>query len=117
MRTTTELIEELRTEAPKFTFVQLVVGYEQSSIFIQPDDPDGLNKLNDAVKRGGEPVGFVGAIIEPEPGGLRRVRIYCRTLDGHSNKEWAKFFLNRVAEEKGRAISNAVHTVESGWVN
>ncbi len=117
MRTTTELIEELHGEAPKFSLVQLVVGHEQSSTFIQADDPDGLNKLDDAVRRGGEPVGFVGAIIEPEPGGLRRVRIYCRTLDEHSNKEWAKFFLNRVAEEKGRAISNAVHTLENGWVN
>jgi excisionase family DNA binding protein len=104
MRTKAELIDELHAEAPRFTLIQLVVGHDNSSTFIQADDPDGLNKLNEAITQGGEPVGFVGAIIEPEPGGLRRVRIYSRTLAEYSDEEWAKRFLERIAEEKGHAI-------------
>ena len=62
MRSTLDVIHELDEEAKKFAHLRLVVCFEQYSLLIRAKDPDRLSKLNDAIGRGGTPIGMVGAI-------------------------------------------------------
>jgi hypothetical protein len=58
------------------------------------------------MQRGGEPIGFVGSILEPQTDG-QTVRLYHRPLDEYANEKWAKDFLDGILDgilklKKGR---------------
>lgn len=96
-RTTADLISELKTEAANFTTLQLVVAFAEFCEFVDADDPQSLSILNGAIGRGGAPIGFIGATIEP-----RRVEICSRCLQEYRGDSWAHDVLERVATEKGK---------------
>jgi hypothetical protein len=72
-RSTLDLIEELEAEAPKFTSVMLAVELdEHKAAFIFANDPERLSKLDNAMRAGGNPLGFIGLGWE-EGGRFRQI--------------------------------------------
>jgi hypothetical protein len=87
-RTTVDLIEELEAEKNNFTNVALAVGFESTTIFIFATEADKLDKLNLAVKAGGEPFGLLG--IDMHNGLLS---IQQRPLQEYAEEEWVEQYL------------------------
>jgi hypothetical protein len=101
-RTTSDLVRELHSEAAKFTKLQLVVGFEDFCEFINAEDLNALKNLNEAVNRGGEPIGLIGTVI-----GENCVQIYSRCVEEYCTEKWAADFLDRVTREKAASIPGA----------
>jgi hypothetical protein len=59
MRTTKDLIRELQDEADGAAFTALIVGLENTTLFVYANDEDPLSTLNRMIERGGEPVGLM----------------------------------------------------------
>lgn len=91
-RTTVDLIEELEGEKSNFTNAALAVGFQSTTIFIFATEADKLDKLNLAVKAGGEPVGLLG--IDMHNGLLS---IQQRPLQEYAEEEWVKPYLHAQA--------------------
>jgi homoaconitase/3-isopropylmalate dehydratase large subunit len=61
MRSTPDLIAELEDEARNHWYVAMVVGFENSTIFVQAKDENRLAMLNSAIQVGAIPVGLIAA--------------------------------------------------------
>jgi len=61
MRTTKDLIAELRAEAATAAMVMLAVGFPSESKMVRSDqsDADALKELNGLCQRGGTPLGYI----------------------------------------------------------
>jgi hypothetical protein len=78
MRTTRGLIRELADEAERLTNLALMIGFEQHAefVFYEPEgDERLLTELNQLIRQGGEPVGFVGFLLGDGEG-----RVYTRAV-------------------------------------
>jgi hypothetical protein len=111
-RSTVELIQELDAEAPKFTHVLLVVGFEQTTIFVRADDPNRLKALNEAVLAGGEPVGFIGLNV-----GNGHALFSRRTLKEFVTEEWADRYLRALIVKAAEALHQTNYRSTDGWLN
>lgn len=72
MRTTKELIEELHSVADCL-IVALVIGFENTTDFVfqsKGTKAEQVEKLNSAIKAGGEPIGLLAVKQGPESGGV-----------------------------------------------
>jgi hypothetical protein len=103
-RTTLDLIRDLQAEAPKFTGIQLVVAFESTCTFISADEQGALGSLNRAVQDGGEPIGFIGWIIERQS-----TEIFTKLLEEYRNDASAEAFLTRIASDKAKAVERPGH--------
>ena len=96
MRTTRGFIRELADEAERLTNVALVVGFEQHAefVFYEPEgDERLLTELNQLIRQGGEPVGFVGFLLGDGEG-----RVYTRAVAEHGNESWVHSYLTRLMD-------------------
>jgi hypothetical protein len=59
MRNTPELIAELENEAREHWNAAIVVGLEDSTVYVLPQDENPLAMLNAAIQAGGIPVGLI----------------------------------------------------------
>jgi hypothetical protein len=76
MRSTRDLIKELEQEAREHSsakLVALVVGFEHTSSFVLATDVNKLEMLNEFIKQGGEPFGFIR--ITPEGNGTGKAHV------------------------------------------
>jgi hypothetical protein len=87
-RTTVDLIEELDTEADNFTMAALVVGFENTTMYVFSTEADRLDRLDELVRNGGEPIGMFG--IDMHHGLLS---VHHRTLDECASESWAERYL------------------------
>jgi len=94
-RSTTDLINELKSEQERFSGVVLVVGFEKSSQMVSPEDPKALSNLNEYVQNDGTPVGFIGWDMT-EPGVLQ---MYTRPLEELKSEAWAQGFLSALCTQ------------------
>lgn len=82
MRTTTELIQELKSAGEEHYAVMLAVAFESSTIFVRSsdDDDDALATLNEAITQGGIPVGLIAfdkhELADGPPELIVRARIF-----------------------------------------
>jgi hypothetical protein len=113
-RTTKDLIDEMVAEAEKFNFgVLLAVGFEASTVFIRNDDDERLNKLNEAVGAGGEPVGLIGITRDGDS-----LTVFSRLLAEHAGEEWATTYMeallgaSKIALELGQEVRR-----QTGWIS
>jgi hypothetical protein len=86
MRTTNELIAELRNESTGCAFVLLVVGFERESKMVSSNlnDTDALEELNALVRQGGHPLGFLRATkTTKEEVGKSKLSFATRVLEDH----------------------------------
>jgi hypothetical protein len=119
-RTIKDLIDELDAEGDRFTFVGLVVGFEKTSTFIwahEGSSRDRHEKLREAVRAGGEPVGMVGFVKDPEGG-----KFYARPLQEYIGEQWVENYLAKLLETTavlreslGADVSKA--RKQGGWLN
>jgi hypothetical protein len=58
-RSTLDLINELHNEAEGTLMTALVVGSESATTYVWASDHNALKTLNDAIERGGCPVGYI----------------------------------------------------------
>jgi hypothetical protein len=93
MRTAAELIAELETEASNFTGVAVAVGFESTTTFVFAHEPGRLEKLEEAMRSGGEPVGLLG--YDNQNGGLS---VYTRALWEYADQEWVGNYLKELIE-------------------
>jgi hypothetical protein len=90
-----ELIAELEEESSKHWYVAIVIGFEDTTVFIQAKDPDRLQVLNDAIKLGGDPIGLIAG--NKVASGLE---VMSRVYPEHSDwEEEAQAYLNHLASE------------------
>jgi len=95
MRSTKELMAELDAEAANVTNVALAVGFESTTIFVFSHEPDRLQALNDAIRAGGEPIGFLAYEQPPEQ---HEVHVKTRVLAEYAEEPWATGYLRKLAE-------------------
>jgi hypothetical protein len=88
-RSTVELIEELDHNAQGYRVAMLIVGFENTTVFIKSDDPNRLAVLNEAVTNDGEPVGWVRFGYDSAGKG----GIEFGLLWEHENDSWAMDYL------------------------
>lgn len=89
-RTTSDLISELEAEAALCTSVALAVGFEHTTCFIFSGEDNMLEKLNDMINLGGEPIGLVMFHSDEE---CHVTRVACRPLEEYSGEPWAQDYL------------------------
>lgn len=112
-RATKDLIYELDQESAKFFCVGLPIGFENDSTFVFVHEEDRLEKLNEAVKHGGEPIGLVGFVKQNDYGGT-----FCtRLLAEYAQEEWAKSYLKKLAKGIARAMGISEALEKDGWLN
>ena len=88
MRKTSDLINEMLTEAKETWLVAIAVGFEKETKFVFSSRRHPLEELNQLVQRGGSPIGLlrfdkVNATIQGS----------YRPFEEYENEEWAKKYL------------------------
>lgn len=111
-RTTADLIQELDDEAKKFTYASLVVGFEKTTAFVNSADPERHNKLDAAMKSGGDPIGII-AITPTATGGT----LYCRALAEHAGETAVTDFLHWMMDHVAQFIGGQNFERLNGWTN
>lgn len=91
MRSTADLIEELKreTKTDNYVFLALVVGFDKASDFVWSTDPEPLNKLDTFLQQGGKPIGFIGRTRTH--GGM------VRPVTEAEREQWAQQYLTALA--------------------
>jgi|SRR5688572_7311276 len=95
MRTTIQLINELQREAEGAIGCFLVVGFENTTLFIEADETAAIEKLDGMVGMGGHPVG----LIRMWNCGLHEMGIEVRTLEECKDDPEIESYLEKLAEE------------------
>lgn len=93
MRTTLDLICELHKEAPKFDLLLLAVAGEDSTTLVSANDQEALSKLNEAIARGGQPIGMLGV-----NSGDGMVTFSRKVFAGYQGEEWADELLKKLGD-------------------
>jgi len=101
MRTTVELILELEHNAEGYEKAALIVGFENTTVFIEVDNPRRLELLNEAIKQGGEPVGWYR---------FRAGDLQLGPLQEYENEDWAHKYL----ETLFKVVRAGLKSLESG---
>ena len=99
MRTALELIAELNAEKHRFRVLALAIAFQSFTTFIFANEDGGSANLNDAMERGGVPVGFVGIVDD----GDRHTLYSCPLLE-HEKEEWVSEYLHAVAEAVAKRL-------------
>jgi hypothetical protein len=99
MRKTTDLIDEMFTEAKKAWLVAIAVGFENETKFVFSSRKRPLEELNQLVQKGGSPIGLlrfdkVNSMIEGS----------YRPFEEYGNEEWAKKYLSGLLDNMGEII-------------
>lgn len=89
MRTTKNLIEELRSKAEGAFVAGIVVGFEQKTEFVWVNAPDPLGDLNALVEHGGEPIALCR--MDKAEGALN---YSLQPLEEYANQGWVNGYLD-----------------------
>jgi hypothetical protein len=95
MRTTLEIIDELQRDADGAFGCFLVVGFENTTLFVAANEPDALSKLNGMVETGGDPIGLIRVV----KAGPHELRIEVRAFDEYKDDFEIEGYLERLAEQ------------------
>jgi hypothetical protein len=69
------------------------VGFEETTTYVFSTDADRLDRLDELVRNGGEPIGLFG--IDMHHGLLT---VHHRTLDEYATESWAERYLEALLE-------------------
>ena len=105
LRTTADLICELDAEASLCTKVALAVGFEHTTLFVFSGIDDNLKKLNEMIRNGGEPIGFIAYRCD----GNGQLTIACRPLEEYADEPWAQQYLEGLTHTFVRLVRAAMH--------
>jgi hypothetical protein len=111
MRTTADLIQELDEEAAKFFACAIAVGFESTTTFVFSHEENRIERLNDAVAHGGEPVGLIGVVK-----GEGKVTLCRKPLQEYAGEGWVGDYLDKLLQNVATLLGET--TFETGsWVN
>ncbi len=99
MRTAEELIQELDRQASKYKICTLVVALESSVVFIFTDQKDRLERLNESIKKGGEPVGMIASIKSDTSTREERLYLCTHVFKEYSDQLGGEIYLTRLLEK------------------
>jgi hypothetical protein len=111
MRTTVDLIQELNEEANKFFTCALVVGFESTTTFVFSHQENQLERLNDAITHGGEPVGLIGCVK-----GEGKLTLCSKALLEYAGEEWVGNYLTKLLQTVATLLGHTEFET-GGWIN
>jgi hypothetical protein len=88
MRTGAELIAELEMEAEGAERAGLIIGFENTTVYVWSDDADRLNILNEACDAGGHPIGLIRWFRQNN-----EIQIQARRLKEFAHDDHARQFI------------------------
>lgn len=100
MRQTSDLVEELLTEAKDAWLAAIVVGFQDETKFVFSTHRQPLEELNRLVKKGGFPIGLLRFDSE---NGL--VQGSYRPFGEYAGEDWVKKYLEGLLENSGEIIA------------
>lgn len=88
LRSTVDLIEELKIEGQQHSTVHLVIGFESTSIMIDSelDAEEANSQLVDAIQQGGIPIGLI-AVDSTIEDGKQSIIVRSRIFPEHSEAQ------------------------------
>ena len=99
MRKTSDLVDEMLTEAKKAWLVAIAVGFEDETKFVFSSQRNPLEELNTFVKNGGSPIGLLRFDKEDST-----IQGSYRPFDEYANEEWVKKYLAGLLDNTGEII-------------
>jgi hypothetical protein len=102
MRTTPELIQELKSEAKEHYAVMLAVAFESSTILVKSTDADddALATLNETILQGGIPVGLIAFDKRELADGRAELLLRARIFPEHDGaRQQAANYMQRMIEQ------------------
>jgi hypothetical protein len=99
MRKTSDLVNEMLTEAKSAWLVAIAVGFETETKFVFSSRKQPLAELNQLVQNGGSPIGLLRFDKENA-----QVQGSFRPFEEYANEEWAKKYLAGLLENTGEII-------------
>ena len=100
MRKTSDLVNEMRTEAKNAWLVTIAVGFEKETKFVFSSSTHPLEDLDTLVKTGGAPIGLLR--FEKEN---TSVQGSYRPFGEYENEPWVKNYLSGLLENTGEIIA------------
>jgi hypothetical protein len=91
MRTTKDLIDELRESAKGSLITAILVGYEKETKYVYHNSPNVLNDLNTLIEAGGEPIAICRTIKKGN------TKLHCDVwpLKEYANEEWVYSYIEK----------------------
>ena len=99
MRKTSDLIEEMLTEAKKAWLVAIAVGFENETKFVFSSRRHPLEELDQLVQKGGSPIGLLRFDKENST-----IQGSYRPFEEYENEEWVKKYLAGLLDNTGDII-------------
>ncbi len=99
MRKTSDLVEEMLTEAKNAWLVAIAVGFEHETKFVFSSHRHPLEELDQLVKKGGSPLGLLRFDKENST-----IQGSYRPFGEYENEEWVKNYLAGLLDNTGDII-------------
>lgn len=100
MRKTSDLVDEMRSEAKTAWLVAIAVGFEKETQFVFSSRKHPLEELDQMIRNGGSPIGLLRFDKENSS-----VQGSCRPFMEYENEEWAKKYLAGLLDNTGEIIA------------
>jgi hypothetical protein len=102
MRKTSELVQEMRTEAKNAFLVAIAVGFENETKFVFSSSAHPLEDLNKLVQSGGAPIGLLR--FEKEK---TTVQGSYRPFEEYGNEPWVAQYMAGLLENTDNIIAES----------
>ena len=100
MRKTSDLVQEMKTEAKTAFLVAIAVGFETETKFVFSSGSRPLEDLNRLVQSGGSPIGLLR--FEKEDSSVQG---FYRPFEEYVNEPWVQEYLGGLLENTGEIIA------------
>ena len=100
MRKTSDLVNEMLTEAKKAWLVAIAVGFENETKFVFSSRRQPLEELNQLVHKGGSPIGLLRFDKENST-----IQGSYRPFEEYENEAWVKEYLAGLLANAGDIIA------------
>ncbi|MCX6685320.1 MAG: hypothetical protein NTV10_01500 [Methanoregula sp.] len=104
MRKTSDLVNEMLTEAKKVWLVAIAVGFENETKFVFSSRRHPLEELDQLVQKGGSPIGLLR--FEKENSTIQGSY---RPFEEYENEAWAKEYLAGLLANAGDIVALSQH--------
>jgi ABC-type phosphate transport system substrate-binding protein len=104
MKKTSDLVNEMLTEAKKAWLVAIAVGFENETKFVFSSQRHPLEELNQLVQKGGSPIGLLRFDNENAT-----IQGSYRPFEEYENEEWVKKYLAGLLDHAGDIIASSQH--------
>jgi len=104
MKKTSDLVNEMLTEAKKAWLVAIAVGFENETKFVFSSRRHPLEELNQLVQKGGSPLGLLRFDKENST-----IQGSYRPFEEYENEAWVKEYLAGLLAHAGDIIALSQH--------